>query len=64
MLAYTASEFLDDRTDPVEGDADSLWGDSYLVRQMNEAQKILCRRAWVIIDTDNPTAGRIVLATG
>lgn len=64
MLEHTAKEYLDDRTDLVEGDGDDLWSDAYLVRQFNEAQRQLCRRAWVLIDTDNPTAGRIVLATG
>ena len=33
MLTYTASEFLDDRTVLLDGDEDSLWSDSYLVRQ-------------------------------
>ena len=64
MLTYTASEFLDDRTVLVDGDPDSLWPDSYLVRQFNQAQKILARRAWCIIEYGVAPAGVIVLRTG
>ena len=64
MLTYTASEFLDDRTDLVDGDPDSLWSDSFLVRQFNQAQKILARRSWCIIEYGVAPAGIIVLRTG
>ena len=64
MLTHTASELLDDRTALVDGDNDDLWSDEYLVRQFNDAQKILCRRAWVIIEYGVAPAGVIVLATG
>lgn len=63
LLTYTASEFLDDRTALVSGDPDSLWSDQFLVRQFNQAQRLLCRRAWVLIDYAHPTAGTIVLKT-
>lgn len=61
MLEYTASQFLDDRTDLVEGDADYLWSDDFLLRQINRAQDILCRRAWVIIEIGSQPAGIITL---
>lgn len=64
MLTYTASEYLDDRTDLVDGDADSLWSDSFLVRQFNEAQRLLARRSWCIIEYGVAPAGVIVLRTG
>ena len=64
MLTYTASEFLDDRTELVTGDNDDLWSDSYLVRQFNEAARILCRRAWVIVEYGTVPAGSITLRTG
>jgi hypothetical protein len=64
MLQHTASEFLDDRTELVEGDNDSLWSDEYLVRQFNSAQNILCRRAWAIIEFGKAPAGVIALRTG
>lgn len=64
MLVYTASELLDDRTVLVDGDNDSLWSDTYLVRQFNQAQKILARRAWCIIEYGETPAGVITLRTG
>lgn len=64
MLLYTAKEFLDDRVELVEGEDDELWSDSFLIRQMNEAQKILCRRSWVIIEFGSIPAGVITLRTG
>lgn len=64
LLEYTAKEFLDDRTDLLDGDPDEIWSDSFLVRQFNEAQRILTRRSWVIQDVGHATAGTIVLATG
>jgi len=63
MLEYTAAQFLDDRTDLVSGDADSLWSDDYLIRQFNHAQRILARRAWVIIEIGRAPAGVVVLKT-
>ena len=50
MLAFTAKEYLDDRTDLLDGEADELWSDTTLVRYFNEAEKRLCRRAWVLQD--------------
>lgn len=64
LLEQTAKEHLDDRTDLIDGDPDELWPDTTLVRYMNEAQRILCRRAWIIIETGIAPAGQIVLVTG
>lgn len=64
LLEYVATEYLDDRTELVDGDPDSLWSDSFLVRQFNEAQRRLARAAWCIIDEGHVTAGTIVLSTG
>ncbi|MCR4302143.1 MAG: hypothetical protein NUV51_11070 [Sulfuricaulis sp.] len=64
LLDYCAKELLDDRTEMVEGDPDALWSDTYLLRQMNKAQQILCRRSWAIIETGIAPAGVIVLVTG
>ena len=64
LLEHTAKDFLDDRTDLVDGDPDELWSNKVVVRYFNEAQRRLCRRAWVLVDTSHPQAGRIVLATG
>ena len=64
LLEYTAKQFLDDRVDLLDGDSDELWSDAYLVRQLNQAQRILARRAWVIIETGVAPAGLITLTTG
>lgn len=63
LLDYTAAQYLDDRTDLVDGDPDELWSDEFLVRQFNEAQRKLARRAWVIVEEGVPPAGQITLAT-
>jgi len=64
MLTYVAKEVLDDRTDLLDGDADELWSDSFLTRMLNEAQRILCRRSWAIIEYGTTPAGSITLRTG
>lgn len=64
MLSYTAAQYLDDRTELVDGDNDSLWSDDFLVRQFNEGQRLLARAAWCIIKEGELSCGRIVLATG
>lgn len=64
MLDYTAKEFLDDRTDLITGDPDELWSDATLVRYFNQAESILARRAWTIIETGVAPAGVITLQTG
>ena len=63
MLEFTASQYLDDRTDLVDGDPDSLWTDALLVRYFNHAARILARRAWCIIEYGVAPAGVIVLET-
>lgn len=64
MLEYTAEQYLDDRTDLLDGDPDVLWSDAYLVRMFNRGAKILARRAWVIQEYAVAPAGVITLATG
>jgi len=56
--------YLDDRgSGLISGDPDSLWPDATIVRFLNEAQRIIARRAWVIIEYGVAPAGVIVLAT-
>lgn len=64
LLEYTGKEYLDDRTELVDGDPDVLWPDKTLVRYFNEAQRRLCRRSWVLIDTAHAQAGVLVLGEG
>lgn len=64
MLDYVGAEYLDDRADLVDGDPDSLWSDKTIVRYLNDAQRILCRRAWVLQDEGTAEVGTVVLRTG
>lgn len=64
LLSHTAADYLDDRTDLLDGDPDELWSDALLVRYLNEGQRILARRSWCIIETGLSVASRITLATG
>ncbi len=52
LLEYIGVELLDDRTEMLEGVSDNIWSDDAIIRQLNEAQRVLCRRAWVLEDTD------------
>ena len=63
MLEYTRSYLDDASVALVEGDNDQLWSDSILVNFMNQAEKILCRRSWALIEYGKAPAGVIVLAT-
>lgn len=64
LLAYTAAEFLDDRTELVDGEPDSLWSSKTLTRYLNAAQERLCRRAWALVDIGHAQAGVITLVEG
>jgi len=64
LLTHLAKDYLDDRTDLVDGDPDELYGDALLVRYLNAAQRILARRSWCIIETGVAPAGLITLRTG
>lgn len=63
LLEHVGSVYLDDRTQLESGDPDSLWSDAMIVRYLNEAQRILARRAWCIIEYGVAPAGIITLAT-
>lgn len=63
ILDYVAVEHLDDRSDILEGDDDRLWSDETIVRFLNDGQRILARRSWVIIETGVAPAGVITLQT-
>jgi hypothetical protein len=63
MLAHVR-EYIDDYSDLIDGDPDQLWSDGSIVRHLNQGARILCRRAWAIIEYGVAPAGVIVLATG
>ena len=64
LLDYVASVYLDDRTDLVDGDPDELWSDATIVRFLAEGERIICRRAWSIVQYGVAPAGVITLQTG
>ena len=63
MLDF-CNEYLDNNSDLVDGDPDELWSDESLVRHLNQAMRILCRRAWVIREYGTSPAGVLTLRTG
>lgn len=63
MLDF-CNEYLDDNSVLVDGDPDDLFSDTSLVRHLNQAMRILCRRAWVIREYGTTPAGVITLRTG
>lgn len=64
LLAHVGGVMLDDRTDMLSGSPDQLFSDETIVRYLNEAEKFLCRRAWVLTDDETPAVCQITLATG
>lgn len=52
ILEHIGGPLLDDRAELLEGVSDTIWSDKVLVRYLNEAQRKLCRDAWVLEDKD------------
>lgn len=50
LLEHITGPMLDDRADLVSGVSDELFKDTTVLRHLNEAQRIMCRRAWVLED--------------
>lgn len=63
ILEQVAVDHLDDRTEMLDGEPDELWPAKTIVRYLNEGQRILARRAWVLQDIGHPQAGVITLVT-
>lgn len=61
LLKFTGATYLDDRTELLDGEPDSLWSNETLTRFFNEYQTRLCRRAWALVDVGHAQAGVIVL---
>ena len=51
LIQFVAKDLLDDRTELVSGESDELFPDATIARYLAEAEKILCRRAWVLEDS-------------
>ena len=54
LISHVAREMLGDRTDKLAGGEDSLYSDALIARYLTEAEKILCRKAWVLEDSTSP----------
>ena len=50
LIQFVAKDLLDDRTDMLSGESDELFSDATIIRHLAEAERILCRRAWVLED--------------
>ena len=61
LLDFTASSVLGDRSGQLSGASDALWSDEFLTRCFNEAQRILCREAWVLSDDSTAAVTEIDL---
>lgn len=64
LLDHTAKDLLDDRTDLVDGEPDSLFSDEVIVRYLAAAEERLCRRAWALVDIGHAQAGVLTLVEG
>lgn len=61
LLDITASNFLDDRAELVEGPPDELWDDFLITRYLQAGQEIFCRKAWPIVDDTTAACCSITL---
>lgn len=64
LLAHIGGVMLDDRSAMLSGASDSLFSDATITRYLNEAQRKLCREAWVLEDSTTASCAEITLATG
>lgn len=61
LIQFVAKDMLDDRVDMLSGESDELWSDAAIARHLAEAERILCRRAWVLEDSAASAVTRIQL---
>lgn len=64
LIEHVAVDMLDDRKNLISGESDVLFPDSLIARYLAEAERTLCRRAWVLEDTASSCATRIQLVAG
>lgn len=55
LLDTVADDMLDDRPALISGSGDQLWSNKKIIKYLNEAERILCREAWVLEDI-NPAS--------
>lgn len=63
MLDHLGSHILDDRTELLDGAPDSMFSDEVLVRYLNSAQELFCRKAWPIVDQTTAACCEVTLVT-
>jgi hypothetical protein len=61
LIQFVAKDMLDDRVAMLSGESDELWSDASIARHLAEAERILCRRAWVLEDSAASAVTRIQL---
>ena len=54
LISHVAKDLLDDRQELAGGEIDFFWSDDLIALYLSEAQRILCKDAWVMEDTDSP----------
>jgi hypothetical protein len=63
LLAHIGGVMLDDRSAMISGASDNLFSDATITRYLNEAQRVLCREAWVLEDSTTSSCSEVTLAT-
>lgn len=64
LLEHITGAMLDDRTEMISGENDELFKTPTVLRYLNEAQRKLCRDAWVLEDLTTPVVTEITLEVG
>jgi hypothetical protein len=63
LLAHIGGVMLDDRSAMLSGASDNLVSDATITRYLNEAQRALCRIAWILEDSATASCSEVTLAT-
>jgi hypothetical protein len=61
LLEHITGPMLDDRAELLAGASDQLFKDSTVIRYLNEAERKLCRDAWVLEDLSTPAVCEVPL---
>lgn len=56
LLDYVRIDLLRDKSDLVSGSTDRLFSDELIVRYLDEAQKLFCRRTYALVDNSSDLA--------
>ena len=66
LLDELRQVYLDDYTDLVEGDPDTIWSDAQLIRALNQAENMVCRRTHCLVSVgaDIPAMLQLTLVDG